>query len=462
MAIQFSGLATGLDTSSIIDQLMLIEQAPITRLEADKAWMNNRLAAFTELNNRLLSFTDAIESLGKEDSLLKRSMQQSSGDFVKASVSSEALAGTSYQVEVVSLAQVQKSVSEHGFTSKESSSFGTGTLSIEVDGTTHSIEITEDNNSLEGIMQAINDADLGINAAIINDGSESPYRLMLAGDTVGQSFTMDGSGVTGGTNQLGVFEDETGLSNPPVQLATKAHVRLDSLDIYADSNTLTETIPGVTLELLQAQEGETTNLKVALDKGAIASTIEAFAEGYNEVISFITGQSVINKEGGGVLGGDSGINAIKRHLQDMLTTTFDNSGIFTTMSELGFETQKDGTLVVNNETLNKAIDANLDSVISLLTGTNEDGLAFQFQKYLGAQTSSTDGMLKGRKDSINTNIKRIDEQIESMGRRLEQRRTTLEAEFSAMETLVSSLNTQGSFLTQQMSMLSQLSTGKQS
>ncbi len=88
MAIQFSGLATGLDTGSIIEQLMNIERLPITRLETDKTWLNNRLAAFTELDSRLKSFNDSIEALGDQDSMQKRSVKQSSKDFLTSTVSS--------------------------------------------------------------------------------------------------------------------------------------------------------------------------------------------------------------------------------------------------------------------------------------------------------------------------------------------------------------------------------------
>ncbi|PIE60797.1 MAG: hypothetical protein CSA31_00155 [Desulfobulbus propionicus] len=244
MAIQFSGLASGMDTGTIIEQLMNIERLPVAGLAADKTWMNNRLSAFTELDSRLKSFLGSIEKLGDADTLQQRSVKLSSDDFLTASVSSEALAGTSYQVEVVSLAQVQKSVSAGGFASKESSSFGTGTLDFMVNGTSHSIEITSENNSLEGIMNAINDADMGLSAAIINDGSNSPYRLTLTGENVAQSFSMNDSGLTGGTDTIGVIEDETGTTNPPVSQATQAHIRVDTIDIYSDSNTLSEAIPG--------------------------------------------------------------------------------------------------------------------------------------------------------------------------------------------------------------------------
>ena len=456
MSIQFGGLATGLDTSSIIDQLMNIERQPLTRLEADKTWLNNRLKAFTELDTRLKAFSDSIKDLNYRDTLLKRSTTLGSEEFFTASASLDAMPGASYEVEVVSLARVQKSVSG-GVASSSAPLFGTGSLSLTVGGDTHTIDIGEGENSLTGVMEAINAADVGVRAAIINDGtvnpdgSSTPFRMVLTGETVAKEFSLDASGLTGGASlDLGT----------PVQQATRAHVRVDNIDIYSDTNTLTEAIPGMTLDLRKAEAGTTTSLAVNVDKAAIKEAIEEFATGYNKVVSFITSQSVIDGEGGGVLGGDSGINAIKRRLQTMLTQPVENSGTLRALSQLGFETQKDGTLQVNEKTLGAAIDENLDSVVSLLAGEDGvEGVATRFKNYLFDLTSSATGMLQGRRESINSNLKRIDTKIDASQARLEQRQKTLEAQFSAMETLVSNLNAQSSYLTQQMTALTNMMSG---
>ena len=456
MSIQFGGLATGLDTSSIIDQLMNIERQPLTRLEADKTWLNNRLKAFTELDTRLKSFADSIKDLNYRDTLLKRSTTLGSEEFFTASASRDAVPGASYEVEVVSLARVQKSVST-GVASSSDPLFGNGTLSLTVGEETHTIDIGEGENSLTGVMEAINAADVGVRAAIINDGtvnpdgSSTPFRMVLTGETVAKEFSLDASGLTGGASlDLGT----------PVQQATRAHVRVDNIDIYSDTNTLTEAIPGMTLDLRKAEAGTTTSLAVNVDKAAIKEAIEEFATGYNKVVSFITSQSVIDGEGGGVLGGDSGINAIKRRLQTMLTQPVENSGTLRALSQLGFETQKDGTLQVNEKTLGAAIDENLDSVVSLLAGEDGvEGVATRFKNYLFDLTSSATGMLQGRRESINSNLKRIDTKIDASQARLEQRQKTLEAQFSAMETLVSNLNAQSSYLTQQMTALTNMMSG---
>ena len=115
---------------------------------------------------------------------------------------------------------------------------------------------------------------------------------------------------------------------------------------------------------------------------------------------------------------------------------------------------------MNEKTLNAAIDTNLDSVVSLLAGEDGvEGVATRFKNYLFDLTSSATGMLQGRRESINSNLKRIDTKIDASQARLEQRQKTLEAQFSAMETLVSNLNAQSSYLTQQMTALTNMMSG---
>ncbi|NLX19670.1 MAG: flagellar filament capping protein FliD [Desulfobulbus sp.] len=450
MTIQFGGLATGLDTGTIIEKLMELERQPVKRLENDKTWLNNRLKAFTDLDTRLKSLGEAVNKLRKADTLLQRSVKLSSDDCCAATVSSSAQAGASYRVEVVALAQVQKSVAD-GVASRTEHSFGTGSLTLTVGGESQNIEITEENNSLQGIMEAINSAELGVTAAIINDGTDTPFRLVLTGRDVDSDFSLTSS-LSGGTDSLTI--------GSPVQEAARAHIRVDGIDIFSNSNTVSEAIPGVTLDLFRAEAGKITDLSVSVDRESIKQSIESFAKEYNEVIRFITTQSTRNEGKGGILSGDSGVSTIKRRLQTMLTTPFANSGVFSTLSELGFETQKDGTLKVNDKRLSEAVDNNLDSMVKLLVGDGgEEGMAGRVREYVDSMTSSSTGMLKGRKDSINSNIRKIDSRIESMEMRLEKRQKILESQFKSMETLVNGLNAQSSYLTQQMNMLSNMMNG---
>lgn len=537
MAITFGGLATGMDTNSIVDQLMAIERLPINRLNTDKAWFEARRAAYGAFDGKLQNFLSAIENLGSSEDLRKMSVSASNDEFLSVTADSDALPGASYQVEVVSLAQVQKTVGQ-GYADRNAESFGFGELTLTV-GDNEAVTITIDatNNSLAGVMEAINAADTGVNASIINDGTDSPYRLVLTGEDVASTFTMTstletyngdisaqlqaggfssqtadifGSGTlelsTGNTITLGsetnsltdimnTINAESGttgvtasivadgdnfvlslaggtitstalsggnydaLNLTETQAATQAHIRVDNIDIYSTSNTLEEAIPGVTLDLTSAEEGTTTTVAVSVDEGAIKSQIESFVRVYNDVMSYISSQSKSGDTKGGILGGDPGMNAVKRRMQTLLTTTISNSGSLTAMSQLGLKTQRDGTLEIDDEILTDAIQNNLDSVEKLLVGEGDtDGVAVRFQDYLEGMTDSIDGLYAANKKTTESTVRRIESRIEQMEMRLEKREEAMRAKFTALEQLISGMNSQSAFLTQQMDMLSGMMT----
>jgi flagellar hook-associated protein 2 len=534
MAISFSGLATGLDTGSIVEQLMAAERAPITSLQSDRTWLLSRQQGYKTFDSKLNSFLSGIQKLGSSDDLQQKTASVSRDDFLSASVGVDALPGTSYQIEVVSLAQVQKGVSQ-GYQDKEAASFGMGSLTLNVGDDVTTIAIDETNNSLQGIMEAINAADSGVTASIINDGTDSPYRLVLTGADVATSFSLEsdlpqfnGDVTTlttggyadaeaalfgGGTLSLStgfdiaitansslnairdainaesaltgvsatVEDDGSGgyklslaggdivstdlsggdgadpFSMATTQDATQAHIRVDNIDIYSTSNTLSEAVPGVTLDLLSAEEGTTTNLTVDLNEDAIKAQIKSFVTGYNDVVSFVTSQSSINGSDGGILSGDSGLSMVKRRLQNMLTQQMSNSGTFTALSQLGLQTQRNGTLELDDDILTDAIQNDLSSVEKLLVGENgSDGIAVVFQNYLEDITDSSDGLLASNQERTETSIRRIDTRIGQIESRLDHKEETMLAQFNAMELLVSGMNSQSSFLTSQLTALENL------
>ena len=436
MAVSFGGLATGLDTKSIIDALMKVEQQPIDRLNNDKSFYQNRLKAFTDFNSKLTALKAAADAIDTEQELNTPTATASSDEYFSATASSSASMG-SYQITVVDLAQVQKDVSD-GVADSAAKNFGTGNLTLTVNGTATDIAISSSNNSLSGIVSAINDANLGVTATMINDGTDTPYRMVLTGDGVDDSFSLDSSGLSGGT-----------YANPTMtnkQTAHQAHIQVDGIDIYSDSNTFQEAIQGVTLNVLKKDDTATTTLTLNSDPDSTTTKIKNFVTAYNGVVSYIASQSDAD------WGNDSTFTAIKRQMQSLLTSTVSTSGSYSTLAELGIATQKDGTLLVSNTKLSDALSNDFSGVISLFTGENGgNGVSQLFSDYLDSVTDSTDGFLAARKESTNSTIRRIDLQISNLQARLDSRQKTLEAQFSAMENLVSSLNSQSTFLSQQLS-----------
>lgn len=446
MGISFSGLATGLDTTKLVEQLMEQERRPLTQLKNDKTYFNSRLAALGQFEGRMVNLRTRIETLDSAEELQVKQATLSSEDFFSATTDSSALPG-SYQVEVVAMAQVQKSVSQ-GVADKTAHNFGQGTLTLATgDNDPVEIAIDGENNSLTGIMTAINQADTGVTASIINDGTDTPYRLVLTGQDVASDFTL--------TCDLAAGTDYDAPALTTTQAAQQAHIRVDGIDIYSDTNTLTEAIPGISLDLNQAEPDTLTSLTVQHNEAAIKDQVKSFVSGYNDIMSFISKQA--KSEGGdaGILAGDSGLNSIKRRLQGLLTTPVDGS--ITSLSQLGLETQKDGTLQIDDETLTKVIQTDLPGMTKLLAGDEDTkGIATQFKDYLDGVTDDIDGFYAGRKESIERNIKQIDTSIERFEARMDKREETLYAQFNALEQLVSVMNAQSDYIGKQMTALENL------
>jgi flagellar hook-associated protein 2 len=436
MSINFGGLATGMDTEAIISALMNIERAPIRRLENDKAFYNNRLNAFSELETKLKALMEKAEDIDTFNELNTPTAKLGAEGYFTASASSAANLG-SYQIEVIEMAQLQKDVSQ-GYADKSAKEFGTGAITLTVGGTPTPITIDTDNNSLEGIAAAINDADAGVTASIINDGTANPYRLVLSGDTVSDTFSLDLSGLS-----VGTYATPT-MTN--TQAASQAHIQVDNIDIYSDTNTFDGAIAGVTLDILKKDPTVSTTLTVSSNPDASKQKVKDFANAYNDIMNYMADQADAD------WGNDSSFRAVKRRLQDMLTTAqVGGTGTFSTLSEIGFETQRDGTILVNDSILSDALDTDFSGVISLFAGeAGVDGITKSFIDYLDAATDSIDGFYATRKESNDSNIRRIDQRIENLEVRMESRERVLRAQFTAMEELVSAMNSQGSYLAQQM------------
>jgi flagellar hook-associated protein 2 len=253
-------------------------------------------------------------------------------------------------------------------------------------------------------------------------------------------FTAD----TAGANGVDITANTTELSFTS-QPGSLAQIKVDGIDIFRSTNTVSDAIAGVTFDLIKGnQAGETTSLKVDTDQGAVKQKITDFIKSYNDIVAFVNNQKDAS------WGRDSGLQSPKSRLQSFLTTEIGGSNALQTLSGLGFATQKDGTLKTDDTKLSAALKDNLAGVTTLLAGGGGvDGITAKFKSYLSGITSSVDGILTTRKKSTEAAVKRIDDSIERMEARLEKREKTLRAQFSALETLVGGMNSQSAFLTQQ-------------
>lgn len=465
--ITFSGLATGMDTDSIVKQMMEIERRPIDRLEKQKESEAARLMAFKQFDERLNSLREAVGSMNLTSEVRESSIDLSSSAPFTAT--STGAGSGSYDVAVKQLAQVQKSVAD-GVSSDTESVLGTGSITL---GST-TINIDESNNSLIGLQEAINAVagETGVKASIMNDGSgsDSAYHLVLTGQDANTSFN----------TSVDLADGET-FAFTQTRSAQQAMVEIDGIEVFSDSNTLSGVIPGIDLHLnstsdeISAGVYETSLMNVEPDTTALKEKVQNFVDSYNGVMDWISAgydefgasrPSEAEVESGeddilsDLVRGDSAINSAKRQLQNLLSTQIDTSGDFSVLSQLGISTQRDGSISLDEAKLDHAVTNNFDDVVSLLAGEgSEPGVMKHLNSALLDITGVSSGIYADKKDSYESSLKSINSQIDRMEMLASKREQTMRAQFNSLELLVSEMNAQSDYITQQMDMLSNMVTG---
>lgn len=378
---------SSIDVSSIVSQLMTVESQPVTLLQKQVASYQTQITAVGTVQGALSSFQTAVQGLTTA-SQFQSLKATSSSSSLGVSAASNAAVG-SYSVAVSALAQAQSLVAT-GQTSSTAAigsgasttltfNFGTisgGTLS---NGTysgatftpngnaTKTVTINSSNNSLSGIAAAINAANIGVSASIVNDGSAAPYRLVLTGPS-GVSNSMQIS--VSGDATLGslLSENPAGTQDlTQTSAAQNAQLTVNGIAVTQSTNTVTNVIQGLTLNLGAITTTPAT-VTVANDSTGITSAINSFVTAYNALNTAIQSVTSYNSATGtgGVLMGDPMVNAIQTQMHAALNNAIGNTTTtYTTLSQIGVTFQKDGSLAVDATKLNNAISTNSTDIASL-------------------------------------------------------------------------------------------------
>ena len=181
-----NGLATGLDTSSIIQGLLAIDNQHVTDLQTKQSQVTAEQTAFQTIDAQLLALQAATTPLSLTQNSVFDGLTASSSDptQVTAAASTGATPGV-YSVQVNALATAQE-VASQGF-SDANAAVTQGTFQIQVGaGAAATVTVDGTNDTLQGLADAINNAGAGVTASVVNDGSgNDPYRLLLTSNQSG-------------------------------------------------------------------------------------------------------------------------------------------------------------------------------------------------------------------------------------------------------------------------------------
>jgi len=460
-SISTLGIGSGLDLSTILDNLTTAEKASLTPISTQQTAYTAKLSAYATLKSSLSTFQTANTALNSADLFTATSATSSSSAF-SATTSGTVVAGK-YTISVTQLAQAQtltSAVQTSNTTALGDSSASSRTLSIALkDGTSKDITLTSDQTSLTGMRDAINSADAGVSATIIKVGDGS-YRLSLTSSETGSDNAVSSIKVTGDDTLQGIVGyDSTASSNAMTESVTAQNAKLtvNNVAIENSSNTISDALEGITLNLNDTTSGNQT-LTITKDTSKAESAIKTWTDAYNTLLdqfNTLTKYTAVDvgtssqDSSNGALVGDSTLRTIQTQLKSMLTNA-QSSSTYKTLAQIGITSDPtSGSLVLDSDKLETALSSDADGVKQMIVGDGKTtGITTTIATNLTGWLSST-GIVQAATDGVSKTLNQLTDQYNEMSTRIDNMVARYKTQFTQLDVLMSSLNQTSSYLTQQ-------------
>ena len=365
------GIQSGFDSASLVQKLIALQARPLDLKLAQLQSKETELEAFQSLRTHLQTFQSVLNGIGTVDRFNVNSadfkVTAGTGNVLNVATTSSASVGT-HDITVNALAQETNLLSDTGYTAATdvvtSGAAGTYFVEVVVGATITQVGIT-DPATVQDVVDAINNSGAEVTASIIDDGSGiTPFKIQIQGNQSGTANAVSGR----------VFRDNGGIETDELtftaaQTAADASLTVNGVGFTRSSNSISDIIPGVTLNLESLGSG---TLTITTDNTAITGNIQDFVDAFNELTGFIDKQTEFNPEtfATGILFGNSSVQNLESTLRRIATGQVTGTGgTFEFLSQIGITTQDDGKLALDEVKLDAALATDLDSVVSLFTSS---------------------------------------------------------------------------------------------
>ena len=439
MSASISGLASGLDTATIINQLMQLEAAPQNRLKTRISDEKLVLTSLQALNKTIAGLATKAEALAKDTAwqpLTATSSNAAVGISTTGSASPRSLTVTvtgvaaTHQLGYANAAGLSDVVT------------GASTM-VRLDRFDGSpVDIETGDGTLQGLVAAINDPAnaTGLTATVVKV-AEGSYRLLVESKETGAASdfdltAQDGSPLLGGTT---------------VRAGSNASIDLGAgIVATSTTNTFAEVVPGTTITLgAAATVGTVSTLTVARDTSGMSGKVKDLVDSINAAL----GEIDVKAAAGGVdktagpLAGDGAARQLRTALLDTIRA---DGG--TSLAAYGIQVTRAGRLEFDEADFKAAYAADPVGTAEMFTTTG-DGFAARVAAVAKGASDASDGSLSAAITGRQSGIDRMEDSIDEWDRRLTLRRTALERQFVALETALSQMSSQSSWLAGQLSSL---------
>lgn len=468
--INFLGSYSGIDQSTI-DKLMYYEKLPLKQLDARKSAITTQKDAWKDVNTRLNSLYNRLKDL--QDPSTFNSMTAKVGsdkNILSATASKDAVSGR-YDIKVAQLAtnariqgaQVKIEGQTTGAGVDEKLGFS-GSLVLNGSDTdtpeeraAKTISVGAD-DTLRTISKKINDQskETGVSATVIDS------RLVLTDSKTGGKINISGSDDF--LKNLGLKEGEGDFKSEGGQ---QAKFTINGIEMERDSNTVTDAVLGLTINLNKADPDYIETITVGGNTEKLTKAIQDFVDQYNSTLSFIQEQTaagtvssarnadgMYETSGRGALAGDSALRGLQDSLRMMTTSGFGNGGI-NNIAQLGMTTSSDrsGRLSFNASKFleefekDPAAVQNFFSKEEIVDGKNvSTGFVSNLNNRIDSYISTKDGIIKGRSESLDRTLKDINDRIEVFNERISRKEEYYIKRFAALDTAMMQAESQMEWL----------------
>lgn len=435
-AVTFGGVGSGIDVEGLISGLVNASKGP---LNAAQSRLNEAKAAITTISD----ISSLLATLKASSQALDTAQEVGSYAATTTSTAySATAAGNSlparYAIQVTQLAQEQRTYTQPYGSSADALSIS-GDIEITV-GSEATVAITvAATDSLEDIASKINDSNAKLTASVFFDGTN--HRLQLRGAETGAS---------GAVTFAGAASTSLGLDMPAntFQIAQDASLILDGFTVTSASNQITGAIQGVTIDL-QGVSTSAEMLTIATDATAIESKVEDFVAAYNNIVQKVHQVAGFGSTVGSVreLKNDGTMRSLTTRLSGTVAKAFAAAGTYQTLSSIGVEQQRDGTLKLDSAKLATAIAADPDSVEKLMGGDHtNDGFMDALIDLADDFTDIDSGALTAKDQALDSRVRVLEDQITREQERLANYTEQLRKALSNMDSQVAFYNNQLSYL----------------
>ena len=441
-----AAVGSGLDIPTIVAKLVAAERKPAdNRINSQGTAATAKLSALGNIKSSLSGLQSSLEAMVKSADIRSYKATVPEGSGFSTSIITDASSGKTlatagtYNVEVLSLATTQK-LSSGAFAAD--ASVGDGTLTVAWGDKTLDVDLAE-GSTLTEIAAAINKAanGKGVNATIItaSDGQHLVMNAVNAGTEGALKVTT--SGGNGGLSALTWDGAAGGMAQTTA--ATNAKVRVDGFERESSSNSITDIIPGITLNLSKAEVGTTRTLTVAQDNSPLKINLQAFISAYNATNSMLKSATSYDAKNdrASTLTGDSMIRGLQQQMRSQLSANVVD------LKALGVAINKDGSLSFSATTFDKTAAENPGAAEALLG--SKGNLSSGMTSMLKSNLDST-GTLTQRTDSLNKQIKKLEKDLDALDARMEKVSERYTKQFTAMDKLVAGMQSTSNYLSQQL------------